>query len=256
MAHLTPAERRAFPHADSIPADVLKGLSRSELCDRLVFSAERTRIAKRAATPGQQREIIQSLLAMMAAPPRASTERAVQQRISKAMAAPDAHQGTALRRSARQLLADQPPAPRNRDAELIVKGAAGEDGLMLCCDEAGTVIGVCPAGSLVPVMLPSQVAKARAAAAPAGHVEAYDEHGAFVGYVKPGDIADHAGAQARNSGPVANTQAPGMGAIPGRAANQTMSTPSGRPVIKAAADPHMASLLAHGRQIAANYGRG
>lgn len=158
MAYLTPAERRAFPYADYI-GGALESLSRAEVCDRLVWSAERAQVAKRAAAPGRQREITQEIIAMMQAPPRDMTEREVQQRVQKAMAVPDSFQASAMRRDAQRLLALQPPAPRNPLAEMIVKAAAGEDGLMACYDENGCLVGVCPQSALQPATLPSQVFK-------------------------------------------------------------------------------------------------
>jgi len=213
MAHLTPAERRAFPYSDHMPADVVQRLSRAELADRLVYSAELAQRVAKAALPAQKRTITHEISAMMRAQPRSATERDVAQRIAKAASVPDASHGSAIRRAAQQLLDEQPPAPRNPDADLIVKAVAGEDGLMACYDENGCLFGVCPQSELVPVVLPSQVAKARAAtgkapqagkratvtvskAAPAGHVEAYDGAGRFVGYVKPEDIGQLVAGQA------------------------------------------------------------
>jgi hypothetical protein len=49
--------------------------------------------------------------------------------------------------------------------------------------------------------------------------------------------------QARNTGPVAGTGVPGMGAIPGRPQNETMDTPSGRRVLKAAVFDQRRTLL-------------
>jgi hypothetical protein len=224
MAHLTPAERRAFPYSDSIPADVLQRLSRAELADRLVYSRELVQKAARASLPAQQRTIAQEMLAMLRAQPRGATEHDVAQRIAKAASVPDAYQGSAIRRSAQELLTAQPPAPRNPDADLIVKAVAGEDGLMACYDENGCLFGVCQQSELTPVVLPSQVAKARAAAPgrrpPAGHVAAYDRNGRFTGYVRPGDIEDLDTALAR-TGPVRS----GGTASPGRQVVKTTRRP-------------------------------
>ena len=49
--------------------------------------------------------------------------------------------------------------------------------------------------------------------------------------------------QARSAGPATDTQVPGMGAIPGRPENQTMPTPSGRTVLKAAVFDQRRALL-------------
>jgi hypothetical protein len=230
MANLTLAERRAFPYSDHMPADVLQRLSRAELCDRLVYSRERGRVAKRTATPGHQRVIMQEIIAMMRAQPRSSTEREVATKM-KAAAVPDQFQGAAIRRSAQELLDKHPPAPRNPDAELIVKAAAGEDGLMAIFDENGCIVGVCPQDALVPVLLPSQISKARAtgrapqagklaavrvAKAPpakaASPVEVFDEAGRSVGFVQPGDLSPaSADSQARNTGPVMAGGTTGLG---------------------------------------------
>ena len=246
MAHLTPAERRAFPYADYMPADVLQRLSRAELADRLVYSTELVRKAARTSLPAQKRVITQEIIAMMKAQPRSATERGVAQRIAKAASAPDAFQGSAIRRSAQQLLNDQPPAPRNPDAGLIVKAMAEEDGLMPCYDGDGILVGVCQQSALTPILSPGDIAKARAAApakrprntvakaAPPGHVEAYDENGKFVGYVKPGDIDDPATAQARSTGPANAGGTRGLG-LPRNAPQQARpGDPPGREVVKAA----------------------
>ncbi len=50
-------------------------------------------------------------------------------------------------------------------------------------------------------------------------------------------------AQAKNTGPIADGQVPGMGAIPGRPANETMDTPSGRKVLKSAVFDQRRELL-------------
>lgn len=159
MAHLTPAERRAFPYADRIPADVLQRLSRAELADRLVYSTQLVRKASQAQIPAQQRAITGEIIAMMRAQPRTATEQDVARRVTKAASVPDAFQGSAIRRSAQQLLAEQPPAPRNPEAEMIVKAMAGEDGLMACYDENGCIVGVCAQSALTPVLPTSQIAK-------------------------------------------------------------------------------------------------
>jgi len=248
MAHLTPAERRAFPYADHIPADTLARLSRAELADRLVYSTQLGQRVAKAALPAQKRTITQEIIAMMRAQPRSATERDVAQRIAKAASVPDASQGSAIRRAAQQLLDEQPPAPRNPDADLIVKAVAGEDGLMACYDENGCLYGVCEQSELIPVTLPSQVAKARAAAAakrprtsvakatpetpPAGYVAAYDQDGKFTGYVRPGDIEDPATALARTTGPVRSGGTTGLGQPRGGPQQRLASDLPGRQVIK------------------------
>jgi hypothetical protein len=87
------------------------------------------------------------------------------------------------------------------------------------------------------------VAKARGArvakTVPAGHVTAYDEHGRFMGYVRPGDLTDPAAMQARDAGPVQAGGTTGLGQprntpqqrLPGDA-----QTP-GRQIVKAARRP-------------------
>lgn len=245
MAHLSPAERRAFPYADYIPADVLKSLSRAEACDRLVFSAERARVVKRAGTPGRQRELTREIIAMMSAPPRDSTERAVQQRISKAVAAPDALRGMALRRQAQQILVDHPPAPRNPDAEVIVKAVAEEDGLMACYDENGCLIGICQQSAITPAVMPSEIAKAMALAGGpvSAVVQAQD-----TGPVRAGGTTGL--GRPRQTGPAASAPFDGpQRRLPGE--------PEDRQVVKSLAQhPREASLLAYGRQVSANYGNG
>jgi hypothetical protein len=93
--------------------------------------------------------IVQEIIAMMRAQPRNVTERGVQERITKAVSTADAFQGASLRRSAQDLLDEHPPAPRNPDAQLIVKAMAGEDGLMACYDQDGCLVGVCPQSALI-----------------------------------------------------------------------------------------------------------
>jgi hypothetical protein len=234
MAHLTPAERRAFPRSEYMPADVVSRLSRSELADRLVYSTELDRRIAKTALPAQKRSITQELIAMLRAQPRSTTEHDVAQRIAKAASVPNVDQGGAIRRSAQQLLAEQPPAPRNLDADLIVKATAGEDGLMLCCDENGTVVGVCQQSALTPVLLPSQISKARAA--PAGYAALYDKDAKFLGYAKPEDIDDPATAQAKNTGPVNLGGTTGMGRTTGRGESRPPlpGDVPGRQVVKAA----------------------
>jgi hypothetical protein len=227
---------------------VLQRLSRAELADRLVYSTELAQRIAKAALPAQKRTLTQEIIAMMRAQPRSATESDVAQRIAKAASVPNVDQGAAIRRSAQQLLDEQPPAPRNPDAGLVVKAAAEEDGLMLCCDEAGAVIGVCLQSALTPVLLPSEIAKAttpahmtaragtsrNAKAPPPGHLETYDKDGKFTGYVKPGDIADPATAQARNTGPVNAGGTTGLG-LPRNAPQTALpGDATGRQVVKAA----------------------
>ncbi len=249
MADLTPAERRAFPYSSSIPPDVLHRLSRAELADRLVYSTELAQRIAKADLPAQKRMVTQEVLAMMRAQPRGATERDVAQRIAKAASVPDAFHGAAVRRSAQTLLDEHPPAPRNPDAELIVKATAGEDGLMLCCDETGSVVGVCRQSALTPVLLPSEIAKARSAApvkrprntvaksAPPGHVEAYNKDGKLLGHVKPEDIGDPAAGQARSTGPVNAGGTTGLGRPRNAPQNARPGDAPGRQVIKAGRRP-------------------
>jgi len=94
------------------------------------------------------------------------------------------------------------------------------------------------------------VAKARVTkTVPAGHVAAYGQDGRFIGYVRPGDVADSATMQARNRGPVQAGGTTGMGQprVTGNAAALPFDGPQsalpgdtqtpGRQVIKAVLPP-------------------
>ena len=80
---------------------------------------------------------------------------------------------------------------------------------------------------------------------PAGHIAIYDSAGQLKGYVRPGDIADPASAQARNRGPVNAGGTTGLGqprvtgpaaASPADGPQQARrGDPAGRQVVKAAA---------------------
>lgn len=261
--------------AAMVPDEIAKSISNAEYNDRLV---EVARLSAQASDPALSPDLRQAAKiraqAVLRAQPRQATEQQHAAMIAKAAATRSPLQAEAIRRHAERLIEQEHPIAPRRGAAVRKAKAVAEDDLTAVFDQDGNLVGVVPADAIQPVggagakdaAAAAEVAKASgrvvvydqwrrphlanprsiqavarrkvAKAVPAGHVAVYDEHGRFAGYVRPGDIADSASAQARNTGPVNAGGTTGLGqprrtgadgpqkALPGDA--------PGRQVIKAA----------------------
>lgn len=167
MAQITKAiqqEHRLV--ANLIPADVLAAIGQDELYDRLIHAKGLVRKAQAATDPTLRRGYTAVAKAVLAAQPRAATERQVTERISKAAGLGNTAQADALRRQAQELLERHPPAPRRADHPAVAVAKAKADpvkGLVLIYDAAGNPVGLCDPEKIQTVSGPEGIAKARAA---------------------------------------------------------------------------------------------
>jgi hypothetical protein len=167
--------------ADLIPETIMKEIPQGELRDRLAYAED---LAARTADPQLAAGYGLIAKAMLTAPPRETTEREVARRYAEAARASDPRRAEALRRSAGELTARYPSAPRREDvakaravararrsgpaavAAMIAKAdaaaaaravpiakakaqASGE--LTAVFNQNGDLIGVCAAGDIQPV---------------------------------------------------------------------------------------------------------
>src|SRR5882672_4944959 len=105
----------------SIPEDVRKSIGHAELQDRLVYAAQlAARVGNPALSLKQRSDAKAEALQVMKAAPRAVTEQLVADKVAKAARLGDSPQADVLRRQARELLEQNPPAPR-RGAAAVAK---------------------------------------------------------------------------------------------------------------------------------------
>jgi hypothetical protein len=125
-----------------VPEDVRKSITPAELNDRVIEAA---RLSKRAADLTLRKEDREEARSraqqVMRAAPRAETERLVAEKISKAAQLGDSAQAGMLRRQARDLLDQNPPAPR-RDAAVRKAEAVADEMPVPVFDADGNLLGV------------------------------------------------------------------------------------------------------------------
>ena len=146
------AEHMARLLLASIPDDIRKSLSQAELNDRLVYAAPlAARVADPALSPRRRMDAKAEALQVMKAAPRAITEQLVAEKVAKAALLGDSPQADALRRQARQILDENPPAPR-RAATVRKAKAVPEDELpVVVFDGDGNCIGIVDPDDIQPV---------------------------------------------------------------------------------------------------------